>query len=305
MNYWEPIPAFSAPQYDITTLLLIQSQNNYHRSISTDPIFPATSPLDPPRSIPLYVNDDPIATVLACVDQVSVCTHDGTTCWTDLNHPIQEINSHLEKTGYYMLNIALMHSNVCNGIYLRGGSALDAESKMPTSLDLPISIPLAPDQWKVEARALFKSSLARIQIDLKDHMRSAAANENGYANHIDSAFSDMCANYKFRAVGWRNVNAWAFRLLLGLVVCVYVLSFETKWWSEEPELIAESLWGFTVLKLLKKLNWIRADSTTENAALPREGAGDTEAGANGRHGVEEVAPHVVGEDSDEPDEPDK
>jgi hypothetical protein len=75
---------------------------------------------------------------------------------------------------------------------MRGGSALDANSKVPLSRDLPISIPLAVDQWKVEARALFETSLARIQIDLKDHVRGAAANVNGFANHIDSAFTNVC-----------------------------------------------------------------------------------------------------------------
>lgn len=197
-----------------------------------------------------------------------------------------------------MLIIALMRSNVCNSIFLRGGSALDANSKVPFSPALPISIPLAPDQWKVEARALFETSLARIQIDLKDHMRGAAANENGFANHIDSAFMDMCASYKFRAAGWRNVNAWAFRLLLLLVFFVYVLSFETQWRNkEEPELIIESLWDLTVLRLLKKMEWLPAESA------PEEGNGEAvQDGVEPMQGAEN-GPVVADESDDGPDKP--
>jgi hypothetical protein len=184
---------------------------------------------------------------------------------------------------------------------MRGGSALDATSKVPSfSTGLPVSIPLAPDQWKVEARALFETSLARIQIDLRDHMRGAAANENGFANHIDSAFTDMCASYKFRAVGWRNVNAWAFRLLLLLVVCVYFLSFETEWWSEEPELIAESLWNFTVLRFLKKMKWMPAEPKEGEDMTVQEEIEGVEAVENAA-GEDFVPQHVVGDDESDND----
>jgi hypothetical protein len=197
-----------------------------------------------------------------------------------------------------MLDIALEHSNICNSIYMRGGSALDANSKVPFSRGLPISIPLAPDQWKVEARALFETSLARIQIDLKDHVLGAAANVNGFANHIDSAFTNMCASYKSRTVGWRNVNAWALKLLILLAVCVYVLSFETELWSEEPELIAESLWNYTVLRLLKKMSWVPAQPNGENDMIVQadiegvEVAEDVDAG-------DVESQHVVGDDQED------
>lgn len=125
---------------------------------------------------------------------------------------------------------------------------------MPFSPTLPTSLPLDADQRKVEVRALFETSLARIQIDLRDHMQGAK-NEIGFANHIDSAFMDMCASYKLPKVGWRNVNVWPFRTLLLLVVCVYLLSFETPW-SEEPQLIVEALWESTVLKLLYWQGWM-------------------------------------------------
>lgn len=119
-NFWEPIPAFQLHLNGDTTLIFIQSQNNYHRFPSSDPIFPANSPLDPPKSIPLFINEDPIATILACVDQLTICTHNGQTCWTNINSPTEELDSHVEKTGYYMLDIALQHSNICNSISLLG-----------------------------------------------------------------------------------------------------------------------------------------------------------------------------------------
>jgi hypothetical protein len=210
--------------------------------------------VDPPPlgNKPLYFNNDSIATVLACVDTVSVCSADGNTCWADINDPTKDLSSHVEKTGYYMLDMALTRSNVCNSILLLGGSALDAHSKLLSNLSLPISLPLATEQWKVEARRLFEGSLARIQIDLRDYIRGAAADQSGFANHIDSAYEDMCSSYKFRTVGWKNVNLWGLRLLLVLALTVYFLSFETTRFSEEPETIAESVWDVTVLRMLRR-----------------------------------------------------
>jgi len=182
-----------------------------------------------------------------------------------------------------MLDIALLHSNVCNTIILRGGSALDAQSKLQANLSLPVSLPLADEQWKVEVRAMFKASLARIQIDLRDYARGAAANKIGYKDHTDSAYQDMCSSYKFRTVGWKNVNAWGFWLLIILVVAVYILSFETPRFGEEEKLIVESLWDGVAVKSIFWLGGKCCSSRREeNAPSP---AGPQGNGNNNSQGV--------------------
>jgi len=145
--------------------------------------------------------------------------------------------------------------------------------------------------------------LARIQIDLRDQIRGAAANVNGYANKIDSAYVDMCSSYKFRTVGWTNVNVWALRLLILLVLCVYGLSFETTWFSEEKELIAESMWDASVLRMVRYLFRVHEEVRREetNGANDVNGVAEENGGpSTDEDGVgENSAPrHVIGEDSD-------
>jgi hypothetical protein len=250
--------------------------------------------VDPPiRSYPLFYNDDPVATALACVDSISVCHANEELCWNNINNPINELPSHIEKTGYYMLDMALTRSNICNSILLLGGSALDAQSKMQANLSVPLSLPLAPEQWKVEVRSLFKASLARIQIDLRDYMRGAAANEVGFENHTDSGYTEMCGAYKFRTVGWRNINAWAFWLLIILIVIVYFLSWELGESSEEQKTVAEWIWAATTVRAVKYMyrKWVspkRAIGEANQAAV-----------ANGSNDAATSEVHVVGEDEDE------
>jgi hypothetical protein len=298
---WQPVPAFHYENYKTTSLLLIRSRNNYHKTSRDDPIFPAQFQVDPPiRPYPLFYNGDPIATALACVDTVSVCHDNERLCWNNINNPINELPLHIEKTGYYMLNIALIRSNICNSIILRGGSALDAQSKLQANLSVPLSLPLAPEQWKVEVRAFFKASLARIQIDLRDYMRGAAANEAGFENHTDSGYTDMCDAYKFRTVGWTNINAWALWLLIILVVIVYSLSWELGESSEERKTVMEWIWVAIVARAVKHMyrNSVSPKGVTgnENQTLT---ANDDATEANGLDEPGTSGVHVVGEDEDE------
>lgn len=298
---WNPIAAFNYQNYEVTSLLLIQSQNNYHKTSRDDPVFPAKLQVEPPvRPYPLFYNDDPVATALACVDSVSVCHANGELCWSKVNNPINELPSHKEKTGYYMLDIALMRSNICNGVLLRGGSSLDAQSKMQANLSVPLSLPLAPEQWKVEVRALFKASLARIQIDLRDYMRGAAANVAGFQDHTESGYAEMCGAYKFRTVGWTNINAWAFWLLIILVVIVYFLSWELGEPSEEQQTVAEWIWAATVLQLVKLMyqKWASQRRTTVDMAQAAP-ANDNATEINGTNEAGTSGVHVIGEDEDE------
>jgi hypothetical protein len=128
-------------------------------------------------------------------------------------------------------------------------------------------------------------------------MRGAAKDKIGFANHIDSAFMDMCASYKFRTVGWRNVNVWAFRMLLLLVVCVYLLSFDTPS-SEEPQLVVESLWDSTVLKFLYWQGWMPVGHERDSNIAVQNG--DVGMHVVGDDAVQEPPPqHIAGDGEDE------
>jgi hypothetical protein len=264
-------------------LLLVQSQNNYHRAPISDPVFPADQLVDPPLlpNVTLFYNSDRRATGLACVDQVSFCAADGSTCWSDYNNPTKELKAHNEQTGYYMLGLALLRSNICNSILLRGDSALNAQSKIQANISLPLSLPgsLSNEQWKIEARKLFEASLARIQIDLRDYIRGAAANEIGFSTRTwNAGFKDMCGAYKFQTVGWKNVSVGGFWLCAALVTVVYALSIEVKQPDDSTKLFAEVIWD-------TRLGWYPFRELAARWKRPTVGGNS----ANGRIGEEQGA----------------
>jgi hypothetical protein len=174
------------------------------------------------KGIPFYYNDDPISTILACKDETTVCDASGKTCWNVINQPTRESPQHIEKIGYYMLDLALRRSRICHSIKFRGGNALNAQSRLYTFL----SLPLAKSQWKVEAATLFRASLARIQIDLSDFVRGNAAHEVGYVDRMDSGFQEMCTTYKFKGNGWKNISKGGFTLFISLAVAIIIFSLQ-------------------------------------------------------------------------------
>lgn len=188
-----------------------------------DPIFPARRPLLIGGDI-TYVNDDPISTVLACTDKTTMCDASGSTCWDPVYDPPPEhtLPGRLEKDGYFMMQVALLRSRLCHSIKFRGGNALDAQTK----INVYTSLPLATEQWKVEARNLFAASLARVQIDLRDYARGNAAKEPGFTDYMDPEFKGMCKMYKFRGLGYTNLSVWPFTSLLLGSILIFLMSFK-------------------------------------------------------------------------------
>jgi hypothetical protein len=236
---WSPGPEFTPWAHDAITLLLIQSQKNYHTSPSHDPIFPAKHRCPPyPGRNPLYFNVDPISTALACVDTTEICTADGRICYPDPTHPSPELPSHDEEIGYYMLFISLMESTTFDAITLLGSRALTAEAK----LEKQISLPLAEEQWKVEAENLFEATLVRPFITLRDYMRGRQAGDDEYSDRTLAGMQGMCMAYKFRGRGFRNISVWGIILIALIVALVYILTWEVRGYpvvvyrdQEEPE----------------------------------------------------------------------
>ena len=211
--------------HDTITLLLIQSQKNLHTSPSYDPIFPAERRLlSSNERPPLYINADPIATALACVDLTEICTSDGKLCYRDPGHPDPELGGHDEEVGYYMLLISLLESSTFDAIQLLGGRALVASSK----LERQISLPLAQEQWKDEVGNLFEASLARPQIALRDYIRGRAAHDPEYADRRLAGMGDMCKSYKFPGQGWKSVSFWGLVLILCIAFVIFVLTREVR-----------------------------------------------------------------------------
>lgn len=222
---WQPIDEFRHGKGSQVTLLTVQSLLNLHLSPRDDPVFPAMSPIlvYPEENVYFFNNERP-ASVLACVDRASICDESGNHCWNAEDSPPGEfgLTSQIEQDGYYMLQIALSRSTIYDSIAYQGGDALDVKTKLNGFFSLPLAI----EQWKVEARNLFAASLARIQIDLRDHIRGNAAGQPGFGNYTDPAHRGMCKMYRFHGTGYTNFMVWpSVSLLLGSFL-IFVLSFK-------------------------------------------------------------------------------
>lgn len=171
---WHPIPEFLPTDNSKVTLMLVYSERNFHKEWRTDPIFPTDTLMFVGSEI-LYLNTDEVATVMACTDKATICDATGQNYWDSSDEPLFKPKDRVEKNGLYMLSMALLRPRICNSIMYRGGAALDASTK----LIVYQSLPLARVQWKVEAKNLFATSLARMQINLRDHIRGPAATEPG------------------------------------------------------------------------------------------------------------------------------
>lgn len=205
--------------------MLVQSQRNYHITKHDDPIFPAATEimLDPQQG-PLYYNNDTIATALACVDEAVICRRDNNVCFKNILNPDPELPGHVEEIGYYMLLLGLIESTIFNNIQLRGGRALIASDKV----EREISLPLLDEQWKLEVENLFLTSLARIQITLKDYLRGTAAGDPEYKNRMSAGMGQMCRMYKMPSQGWRNISVSGIIIIVVVVVFVYILALEVR-----------------------------------------------------------------------------
>jgi hypothetical protein len=219
---WEPNADFKAWDHQAITLMFIQSQKNYHVTPRRDPIFPAEQEVVNKYEEKLYYNADPIVPALACVDTREICSPDGTRCWTDLSNSDLDLPQIEEKIGYYMLALALDESTTFNAIQLQGGRTLEATHMLQRLL----SLPLADEQWKVEAEHLFETSLARISITLRDYIRGAAAHSPNYEDWIEPGMGGMCHAYKFPGRGWVNISVNGIILIVCLATLSYFLSFE-------------------------------------------------------------------------------
>lgn len=229
--------------------MLVYSQRNFHKKKRLDPIFPATSMLLVGSEI-LYLNTDLVATVLACTDKTTICDAAGQKCWDAYDDPVAKPETRVELNGLIMLQLALIRSNICHSILYRGGSALDATSK----LYVYQSLPLAKEQWKVEARKMFATSLARTQIDLRDYIRGAAAHEPGFVNILNPKARGICNQYKFKSNGWTNITVWGFVCAIAVSLVAFGLTYQIKNPATDGKIKSDRLsiealfsWGYKVV----------------------------------------------------------
>ena len=199
--------------------MFVSSIHIYHTERSFDPIFYANEPryFEGSRA-PLYYNSDPRARVLACVDKSEVCSPDGNTCWS-MTAPVPEKVS--SSAAYWLMKWSLENSNIYESIKWRLGTALLAQE----SVSQFVSLPLPSNQWQLEARQLFATSLARIQYDALGIATGEDRQRPGYVEVTpDEASGSLCGIYKFKSPDYTNINLVAFIGLNLLAIAIIILS---------------------------------------------------------------------------------
>lgn len=216
---YDPIPALGPPKGSTLTLIFIHPQKISYLVPSDDPIFPAHTEFyidssDKPR----WRYMGPHASVLACVD---------TTLWRDpstgsnwqpyLPEPSFVIEDSHTRGGFLFMVYTLLWSNIYDTINYRLGGGLAAQ-KLVHGWE---SLPLAKEQWKVEAKQLFETSLARIQIDAWNIAQGTAASYPGLQRlEVESAVCD--GTFLFMSQGWQNVNVTG-SIWIGVLAVIFVV----------------------------------------------------------------------------------
>ena len=105
------------------------------------------------------------ASVLACVDTTLWRNSSSSLDWKP--YPPEStiiVNDTHARGGFLLMICALLWSNIYDTIDYRLGNELAAQ-KLVHGLE---SLPIAREQWNVEAKQIFETPLARIQIDARN-----------------------------------------------------------------------------------------------------------------------------------------
>ncbi len=240
-----------------------------------DPIFPAIfeSPADRFEEPKGFFYNDTFITILGCIDSTVACDSESGRCVTNPAHPSSDLDrgiaegaavrvpapfalyKHLKgdttaagmqelvdgaeapdaELAHALLSNALWGSNLC--MMYRVWNRLECSS----CYNSVICRGIPPDQWKIEVRQWFETSLAQIQFNVFDTVRGGNGAGGDYAG-IPLKYRGLCKMGKFRSIRWRNVSVWALFLLLFLAGGVSLISVKTE---------EEELWLIVGARLLK------------------------------------------------------
>ncbi|KAH9208590.1 hypothetical protein DL95DRAFT_467570 [Leptodontidium sp. 2 PMI_412] len=242
---FKPMPEFTAGPYPVT-LIFISSHNILYHERRKDPIFPALQKANfPPtyRGPDLFYNNSTRAGVLGCTDQYQICITKSGPCWdngniTKIFNDDEAMKSAESQNVTRLLLLALKYSSTCGSVQFRSAEALDAQKKIAHMQ----SLPLANQQWKVEAQSSFRTSLARMQLNVFDVVRGSASNFRGYRDKLPPKHRGLCQMVKIKGSGVKNIS---FSGLLGTVFAVgivWTISRKIQTGSHKGRPVAVLIW---------------------------------------------------------------
>ena len=230
-----------------------------------DPLFPAMVK----QSTERYLNNTTSPGILGCVDNAFIHDPDLNRSW---NWPQKRENASplLLYSNFDELNgnVTLTHSNLARYLLfmtisrsfgsVMGGGVMDLEAKSHCNAMYCKGLPR--EQWKVEARQCFETSLAQLQYSVLDIVRGT--NDPHFlftwsAPDNPPNLRDVCHMGKFKSVGWRNVSAWGLIGLLSLSGGISLATVKTEndelWLVVGAQLVNRAFWWGMCLP--RKIPW--------------------------------------------------
>lgn len=196
-----------------------------HTNSRRDPIFSAEDSFRIPSKhgmMTFWRNNSTRAGVLGCADDLLICDATGRTCWDNSNYStaLPAIMDTGTRNAFYLLKLALDNSSAMKAMPFRTASALDASRR----LNSLYSMRLAENQWEVESEIIFRTSLARMQVNVFDFARGTYAHYPGVQNHAGDELRGACGIVKFQTTGYTNVNTAGFWGLNALCIVLFLSS---------------------------------------------------------------------------------
>lgn len=198
--------------------MFINSCRIFYEENSHDDVFPADRRW---RNGDLWTNNDSRARPLACLDWIEVCTDDG-HC-SPSHEPIDDDDPNIAFT-----KVAVNKSTTFDAIEYRGATGLEAQEMIKDDTSLPLS--KDPSQWIAESRALFRTSLARIQYDALDFANGVGRDRGPmYEPKLpDSLRKELCHSITFQLPkDYNNIDFWPTIGILSLPFAFWLVGVQT------------------------------------------------------------------------------
>jgi hypothetical protein len=198
-DHWRPIPELDREDADVSLLLL--AQNEQMSDGPTDDPFFASHRRGGGDVLP-----DHTVNALGCADQMQLCNQHNRRCTPlaggrQVNDSAALIGLSALQQGQAERLLSAAHKAVMwrDPLY-RGAAALRAHETVFRRNARTLQVALPPDQWKVEAAALFAGGLAGVQQRVVQFATGPPHVRGQYAHRPDDPVRRrMCRSQKFRA----------------------------------------------------------------------------------------------------------
>jgi hypothetical protein len=189
-------------------LLFVTSFNIQHPVRSDDPIFPFRTPITPDTSVnpdidqlmTYWTNKEKHGAVLGCVEYAEICEDASNVSCFD---PWANLAMAPPSDEMYALGLGLLYSGNWMGLNTRTSKELDATRKI---VDISISMPLAQEQWKIEAQRIFEISMIRARLEVLELARGTRSTRPSFIDVLPDVRRAVCQIVKFQSVGYKNLS---------------------------------------------------------------------------------------------------